>query len=63
MHHVVWLKDFLIPFTAGGFIYLALVDMVPELPRKTCGRKALAQTAALLAGLWLMWGLKQIFEC
>lgn len=62
MHHVSWLKDFLIPFTAGGFLYLALVDMVPELHRKTCGRKALAQTAALLAGLGLMGGLKVIFE-
>lgn len=62
MHHVAWLKDFLIPFTAGGFLYLALVDMVPELHRKTCGRKAFAQTAALLAGLGLMGGLKEIFE-
>lgn len=62
MHHVVWLKDFLIPFTAGGFVYLALVDMVPELHRKTCGRKIFAKTAAMLAGLGLMWGLKQAFE-
>jgi len=62
MHHVVWLKDFLIPFTAGGFIYLALVDMVPELHRETCGPKSLAQTATLLAGLGLMGWLKEIFE-
>lgn len=61
MHRVPWLRDFLIPFTAGGFLYLALVDMVPELHRRTGGRKALAQTAALLAGLGLMGWLKEIF--
>lgn len=62
MHNVVWLKDFLIPFTAGSFVYLALVDMVPELHRKTCGRKVFAQTVAMLAGLGLMGLLKQVFE-
>lgn len=62
MHHIPWLKDFLIPFTAGGFLYLAMVDMIPELDRKTCGLKALFQTAALLAGLGLMGWLKELFE-
>ncbi|GAM08294.1 hypothetical protein OR1_00565 [Geobacter sp. OR-1] len=62
MNHVTWLKDFLVPFTAGGFIYLALVDMVPELHRKSCRGKTFAQTAALLAGLGVMGGLKMLFD-
>jgi len=60
MRHIPWLKDFLIPFTAGGFIYLALVDMIPELHKKTCGRKVFAQTAALIAGLGFMGMLKGV---
>ncbi len=61
MNQIPSLKDFLIPFTAGGFIYLALVDMIPELHRKRCGRKVFAQTATLIAGLGLMGLLKEVF--
>ncbi|MGB9714787.1 MAG: ZIP family metal transporter [bacterium] len=61
-NQIIWLKGFLIPFTAGGFIYIALVDMIPELHKKRKGGKFAGQLIAIFVGLWLMWWLKTIFE-
>lgn len=58
IHQIVWLKSFLIPFTAGGFIYIALVDMIPELHKKAKGGKIAVQLITILIGLLLMWLLK-----
>ncbi len=59
---MLWLKDYLIPFTAGGFIYIALVDMMPELHKKAKGGKIVLQLVAIISGIFLMWWLKIIFE-
>jgi len=61
-NQIIWLKGFLIPFTAGGFIYIALVDLIPELHKKRKGGKFAGQLIAIFVGLWLMWWLKTIFE-
>ena len=58
---IVWLKEFLIPFTAGGFLYIALVDLIPEL-HKEAGKDNMAlQFIAIIGGLLLMWLLKISF--
>jgi len=46
---------FILPFAAGGFIYLAGSDLIPELHRESSVRKSLIQLAAILAGLVLMF--------
>ncbi len=61
-NQVIWLKDFLIPFSAGGFIYIALVDMMPELHKKARGRKIAAQSSLIFIGIGLMWCLGVIFK-
>jgi zinc and cadmium transporter len=61
-NQVIWLKDFLIPFTAGGFIYIALVDMMPELHKKAKGGKIAVQSGLIFIGIGLMWWLRVIFE-
>ncbi|NWQ84964.1 S39A7 protein, partial [Columbina picui] len=43
-----------LPFTAGGFIYLGTVTVLPELLRDTRPPQALAQLLALLAGVAMM---------
>jgi len=48
----------LIPFTAGGFIYIAGSDLIPELHRETGVRKSLIQLLALIFGIALMFVLK-----
>jgi zinc and cadmium transporter len=58
---IVWLKEVLIPFTAGGFLYIALVDLIPEL-HKDGGKDNMAlQFITMISGLLLMWLLKVYF--
>lgn len=48
---------FLIPFAAGGFIYVASADLIPELHKETQPRKSLGQLALFILGIGLMLGL------
>lgn len=50
--------QFLIPLTAGGFIYIAGSDLVPQLHRDVKTFKALSQLLAILAGVGLMYLVK-----
>jgi zinc and cadmium transporter len=60
-NQIVWLKGFLIPFTAGGFLYIALVDLIPEL-HKEAGKDNIAlQFITMIGGILLMWLLKIYF--
>ena len=49
---------FLIPLTAGGFIYIAGSDLVPQLHKEVKTFRALFQILAILAGAGLMFLLK-----
>jgi len=51
---------FLLPLAAGGFIYIAATDLMPELHKKRDLRESSAQLTALLLGLTLMWLLKHL---
>lgn len=59
--HIHGLKEFLIPWTAGGFIYIALVDLIPELHKERKAGKLSLQLVTVSIGLGLMWGLKVFF--
>jgi len=60
-NQILWLKEFLIPFTAGGFLYIALVDLIPEL-HKEAGKDNIAlQFITMIGGLVLMWLLNIYF--
>jgi zinc and cadmium transporter len=48
------LVPLLIPFTAGGFIYIASSDLIPELKKETQISKSLLQLLGLLLGIGLM---------
>ncbi|MGQ9550903.1 MAG: ZIP family metal transporter [Candidatus Bathycorpusculaceae bacterium] len=49
---------FLVPFAAGGFIYIAATDLMPELHKRNRGKESLIQLLALLTGIGLMSILK-----
>jgi zinc and cadmium transporter len=49
------LVPLLIPFTAGGFIYIASSDLIPELHKETQIGKSLLQFLGLLLGITLMF--------
>ena len=63
----VWLgNDFtgagpaLLAFSAGGFIYIATVDLIPELHKEVNASRSLLQLLSLLAGMGLMWVLTML---
>lgn len=49
--------DWLIPFAAGGFIYIAMADLMPELQKTKRFRLSLIQLASILVGIAAMAGL------
>jgi len=51
------ITKFLIPFAAGGFIYVASADLIPELHKETQPQKSLGQLIMFVAGIGLMTGL------
>jgi len=53
---------FLLPFAAGGFLYIAASDLVPELHKETSTKRTVASFASFLAGIALMWAVKLIFS-
>ena len=48
---------FLIPFAAGGFIYIAVADLIPELHREVKVRKSLVQLLSIILGIFVMLAL------
>lgn len=45
----------LVPFVAGGFIYIAGVDLMPELHRRSREKGTLIRLGLLFVGVALMW--------
>ena len=50
----------ILPLTAGGFIYIAGSDLIPELRKNTGARASAAQLAAILAGLAVIFLLTRL---
>lgn len=48
------ISGILLPLAAGGFIYIAGADLIPELHKETGVRKAFLQLICLLAGIGVM---------
>ena len=51
------LVNYLLPITAGGFIYIAGSDLLPELKNHTKLRDTLAQVSAIIFGVLIMASL------
>ena len=45
---------FLVPFTIGGFVYIATADLIPELKKETALKKSLLQLLFILLGAGVM---------
>ncbi|GMT04047.1 hypothetical protein PENTCL1PPCAC_26221, partial [Pristionchus entomophagus] len=54
-------SSFILPFTAGGFIYIATVSVIPELLDNSSFWQTIKETIALLLGIFLMY-LIAIYE-
>lgn len=53
--HVQDLSAWLLPFAAGGFIYIALVDLIPELHNQKRPNEAWWQFGLICLGLAILW--------
>lgn len=51
------INNFLIPFAAGGFIYIASADLIPELHKNTEPKKSIGQIILFMVGIGLMISL------
>jgi len=47
---------FLVPFAAGGFIYIAVADLIPELHKEVALKRSLLQFSFFTLGILLMLG-------
>lgn len=52
----------LLPLAAGGFIYIASVDLLPEIHKETDRWKTTLSTILFIAGIGLMWLLRFIVK-
>lgn len=50
----VGLQEYIIPFTVGGFIYIAAADLMPELKAETHTGRSVLQLMAFLVGIGMM---------
>ncbi|MFC1559796.1 ZIP family metal transporter [Candidatus Margulisiibacteriota bacterium] len=58
LSYVQGIQPMLLAFTAGGFIYIALADLVPELHKKWGLAESVTQTILMVTGIGLMLIMK-----
>ncbi|MBN2067015.1 MAG: ZIP family metal transporter [Candidatus Diapherotrites archaeon] len=55
------IEAYLLPFAAGGFIYISASDLIPELHKEASIRKSLVAFMFFLLGVGFMLAVKQFF--
>jgi len=58
--HIERAAMFLLPLAAGGFIYIAASDLIPEIRKETAFKKSLASFGIFIVGLFIMYLLRFI---
>lgn len=59
---VEWIIPYLISTAAGGFIYIAVADLLPGLHKETNNKKMLLQLAFLIIGILFIFYFVKYFE-
>ena len=57
---IIGFSRVLLPAAAGGFIYIASCDLIPELHKETDGRKSALIMVTFIAGVMLMYFLRLV---
>ena len=52
---------YILPFAAGGFIYIAATDLVPEIRKELDMKKYMATLLVFICGILIMWITKVFF--
>jgi zinc and cadmium transporter len=53
---------FLLSFAAGGFIYIAATDLIPEIRKEIDIRKSILIFEVFILGILIMWVIKGVFH-
>ena len=53
---------FMTSLAAGGFIYIASTDLIPEIHKEKDIRKSIVQLALLASGIFLIWIVGKVFS-
>jgi zinc and cadmium transporter len=53
---------FLLSFAAGGFIYIAATDLIPEIRKETDVRRSILVFEFFILGVLIMWLVSLIFQ-
>jgi len=54
-------QELLLPFAAGGFVYIAASDLIPELHKEIIPKKSILAFGFFLVGILFMLGIKLVF--
>ena len=57
-HTMVLFASYLVPVAAGGFLYIATADLIPELGKVTSTKRTISMVATFLLGVTLMFLIK-----
>jgi zinc and cadmium transporter len=53
---------YILPFAAGGFIYIAATDLIPEIKKELNMKKYMATLLVFILGILIMWITKIVFQ-
>ncbi|MFA5117753.1 MAG: ZIP family metal transporter [Candidatus Omnitrophota bacterium] len=59
---IPYVSNFILPLTAGGFTYIAMSDLIPEIHKEKDKKRSLAAFIAFLAGIGFMALFKMAFK-
>lgn len=60
--HLGDFQHYILPIAAGGFIYIAASDLVPELHKEKRLSRSILAFSTFIIGIFLMWYVKFMFE-
>lgn len=58
--NVRWFVGYLLPFAAGGFLYIAASDLIPEMRKETARKKSALSFGVLLLGVGIAFTMKLV---
>ena len=53
---------YILPFAAGGFVYIAATDLIPEMKKEVDIKKSMMTLVVFICGILIMWVTKVMFH-
>jgi zinc and cadmium transporter len=54
--------SYILPFAAGGFVYIAATDLIPEMKKEVNIKKSMMTLVVFICGILIMWVTKVMFH-